>query len=67
MARAIMASRLLKPKAIRVRSRILVLVLSTKRLDRRWSRVASIASRCLLMRRPSSTKLGIGSGSVGPS
>ncbi len=34
MARAIMASGLLKPKAIRVRSRILVLVLSTRPLDK---------------------------------
>jgi len=59
MARAIMVSGDLKPKAIRVRSRILVFVLSTSPLDRRWSRAASIASRCLLMRRPSSTKLGI--------
>ena len=54
-----MASGLLKPNAIRVRSRILVFVLSTRPLDSRWSRAASIASRCLLMRRASSMKLGM--------
>ena len=59
MARAIMASGLLKPKAIRVRSLNFVFVLSRSPLDRRCSRVASIASRCLVRRRPSSTKLGI--------
>lgn len=59
MARAIIASGLLNPTAMRVRSRILVLVLSTRPLDSRWSRVASMASRCLLIRVPSSTKLGM--------
>ena len=59
MARAIMASGLLKPKAIRVKSRSLVFVDSTSPLDSRWSRVASIALGCLLIRRPRWTKLGM--------
>ena len=59
MARAMRGSAPWKPKATRVMRRILVLVDSISALDSPESRVASIAARCLTMRRCSSTKAGM--------
>ena len=59
MARAMRASGERNPKAMRVRSRILVLVDSISPLDRPWSKVASMAARCLTILRCSSTKAGM--------
>ena len=59
MARAMSASGFLKPKAMRVMSRILVLTDSISALDRAWSRLAWIAARCRRILRPSSTNTGI--------
>ena len=50
MARAMRASGERNPNAMRVRSRILVLVDSISPWDRPWSRAASMASRCRTMR-----------------
>src|SRR5659263_678449 len=54
-----MASGDLKPKAIRVKRRTLVFVLSTSPLDSRCSRLALIEMRCLAIRWAKWTKAGI--------
>ena len=59
MARAISASGERNPNAIRASSRILVLTDSISPWDRPWSRAASMAWRCLTMRRASSTNTGM--------
>src|SRR5664280_3794480 len=59
IARAIMASSDLKPKAIRVKRRTLVFVLSTSPLDSRCSRLALIEMRYLAIRWAKWTKAGI--------
>lgn len=59
MARAMSASGERNPNAIRVRSRILVLVDSISPCDRPWSRAASMAWRCRTMRPASSTNTGM--------
>ena len=59
MVRAIMASGDVKPKAIRVKRRSLVFVLSTRPFDSRCSRLASIEARCLAIRLASWTNAGM--------
>jgi len=59
MARAMRASGLVKPKATRVRTRILVLVDSMNPFDRPWSRVALMVLRCLTIRYCRTTDSGI--------
>src|SRR6476646_10587925 len=59
MASAMSASGERNPNAIRVSSRILVLVDSISPWDRPWSRAASMAWRCRTMRPASSTNTGM--------
>lgn len=51
MARAMRASTFLKPNAMRVMSRILVLTDSMRALDSRWAMALRIGSRAFLMLR----------------
>ena len=59
MARAIRASGDVKPKAMRVMSRILVFIDSTRSLERPCSIEAKIAVRCLMMLLCNFTNAGI--------